>query len=289
MQQRNYCITLWVKPSKAAIQRCDKVRYFICGTETCPDTNRIHWQCFIQMKRPTRPGGILKILGVTKSDWHIEPMHGTVQQASDYCKKNGQFYEIGTAKTQGQRTDLEAIAADLVSGETTLDEVMENHPTTYCKYRNGIRDLAGLGLKKKSKQFRHIETHVLWGDAGVGKTRQAVERCDDDYFILTKSKWWDGYNGEANIIIDDFYGWTEYHRILRWLDGYQLRLPVKGSFTYAMWDKVFITSNKPPEEWYSVGLTPALKRRLTTITYLGCDDVPPGNTMQGVPTQGEKI
>ena len=34
------------------------------------------------------------------------------------------------------------------------------------------------------------------------------------------------------------------------LDGYQLRLPIKGGHTYAYWNKVYITTNKPWENWH---------------------------------------
>merc|ERR1712146_705829 len=32
--------------------------------------------------------------------------------------------------------------------------------------------------------------------------------------------------------------------------GYQQRLSVKGSHSWALWDRVIITSNKHPDEWY---------------------------------------
>lgn len=61
--------------------------------------------------------------------------------------------------------------------------------------------------------------------------------------------WWDGYFGDRCIIIDDFADDIPIQQMLRVLDGWQLRLPVKGSFTYARWDRVIITSNV--DELYS--------------------------------------
>lgn len=224
-----------------------------------------------------------KSVGVEKNEIHAEGMRGSVTEAVEYCKKEKKWWECGQWITQGQRTDLEAVATQLLSGEKNIEDIMAEQPTLYCKYRGGIKDIAGLAQKNLSKEFRKIDVKVYWGAAGSGKTRKAVEENCDDVYIMSDSEWWDGYNGEKTIILDDFYGWCKYHDLLRWLDGYQLRLKVKGSFTYAAWDKVIITSNKHPSEWYSVGLTDALERRISDIQFFGkCDEVPPGNTRLGV-------
>jgi len=49
---------------------------------------------------------------------------------------------------------------------------------------------------------------------------------------------------------------------LRILDIYPLQLPVKGSFAVAMWNTIFITSNKHPTDWYEKGMPPELDRRI---------------------------
>jgi len=126
-------------------------------------------------------------------------------------------------------------------------------------------------MKNKADTFRVINTEVYWGEAGCGKTRKAVEENPDHYILTTDGEgkvWFDGYAGEKTLILDDFYGGIKYSYLLRLLDGYKCRLEVKGSFTYAMWDKIIITSNKPPNDWYHHGLTPALKRRLTKTTQM---------------------
>lgn len=80
--------------------------------------------------------------------------------------------------------------------------------------------------------------------------------------------WFDGYDGQSVLIIDDFSGWIKYRFLLRLLDGYQVRLEVKGSHTWAAWTEVYITSNVPPEGWYERGAPPELLRRLDEIVYV---------------------
>lgn len=262
-RHRNYCITFWEEPTFPEGQ-CD---YLVYGEEICPDTGKLHWQSYAEFKNGVTQSTVKTRFKDNKC--HVEPRWGPQADAIKYCKKDGKWKEFGGKKKQGERTDLEDVAQRLLDGES-LRTVAEENPTLYCKYRNGLKDLSGWGQQDAAKEFRQVCTEVLWGDAGTGKTRTAVED-GDDYFILDMSAndsvWFDGYNGQKTLIIDDFYGWIKYGYLLRLLDGYQLRLPVKGSFTFARWDKVFITSNKPPKDWYcGMGLTPALARRLSKIT-----------------------
>ncbi len=213
----------------------------------------------------------------------------TRDQAQTYCKKDNKFEEFGEwIKGQGHRTDLAVTCQRLLDGEKLKDIATEN-PQQYCMYRNGLRDFAQWGEQEASKKFRKVTVDVIWGDTGTGKTRQALygnglDRKATGYLLDAPEDgsrlWFDGYDREDTLVIDEFYGGIKYSKLLRILDGHQMRLPVKGSHTYAFWTKVIITSNKPPNEWYSFGLTPALKRRINTINGQKdfCTEVLQGNT-----------
>jgi len=263
---RNTCLTFYTEPIFPE-GKCD---YLIVGRETCPSTGTIHWQAYAEFDNPVTMATIKKRF--KDNTVHISEKYpdSTQYDCITYCKKEGEFKEYGNKKNQGQRTDLERIAKGLVEATLTLEDVMVEDPELYCKYRNGLKDLSALGCKNASKEFRKINTEVYVGDAGTGKTRKAIEE-NPNYYILDMASddkvWFDGYNGESTLIIDDFYGWIKYGQLLRLLDGYQCRLNVKGSFTYARWTKICITSNKNPKDWYEKGLTPALKRRLTKIIH----------------------
>jgi hypothetical protein len=110
---------------------------------------------------------------------------------------------------------------------------------------------------------------VYHGPPGTGKTRKALEE-NKEYYLLDNSGgpvWFDGYEGEETLVIDDFYGWIKYNFILRLLDGHPCRLPIKGGFTYAGWTTVIITSNVHPDSWYKCD-TQAMHRRITSIDYI---------------------
>lgn len=91
----------------------------------------------------------------------------------------------------------------------------------------------------------------------MGKSSWCHDQCRKNnwtyYDIINPRKgslWFDGYDGQQAIILDDFYGWIDPATLFRMLDIYAMQLPIKGNFTWAFWNYVFITSNNPPEQWY---------------------------------------
>lgn len=78
-------------------------------------------------------------------------------------------------------------------------------------------------------------------------------------------QWWCHYDGEDDVIYDEFYGQLPYSMLLRLLDSTPLRLPTKGGSVNFVARRLIITSNKEPWHWYSKEAVPdlqALKRRL---------------------------
>ena len=101
--------------------------------------------------------------------------------------------------------------------------------------------------------FRSVSAWVLYGPTGVGKSRAAFALGGDDAFSVTvpgKDIWFDGYEGERTLIIDEFAGQIRLQYLLRLLDGYPLQLPVKGGHAWALYTEVIITSNYSPISWY---------------------------------------
>ena len=171
---------------------------------------------------------------------------------------------------QGRRTDLQEFRAAIKRGADDA-ELFDNHMEVLAKYPRLENRIRQSELKRSTRDFREIRVHVRYGAAGTGKTREPYEKgafVFDDY----SDGWWDGYEQEPVILFDDFYGGIKWSFFLRLLDGYQVRLKIKGGFTYAAWTDVYITSNKHPRDWYACaagdgkwGLCHELARRITSI------------------------
>lgn len=267
---RHWCATFFNEPSHPR-RNGDGLRYLIVGEETAPTTGRKHWQCYMEFQEKTSMKKIKEIFN--DNTVHLEPKRGSREQARDYCKKEGTYKEHGVWATgPGFRTDLVDITSAIISREARLTDIIMEQPEVYCRHRNGLRDVQALADKKNTKEFRQVEVEVISGPTGTGKTRRAVEHCKD-YFKIEASElqWFDGYDGEKTLIIDEYNNDVPITRLLNILDGYQLRLPIKGGFTYARWDKVFITTNLKRSELHERAKDAhraALERRVTTWTSL---------------------
>lgn len=112
---------------------------------------------------------------------------------------------------------------------------------------------------------------VYWGRTGAGKTRSVYDNLPslDSLFVYAGSGWFDGYDGQPIVLFDDFGGHEfKISYLLKLLDRYPIRVPVKGGFVHWAPQEIYITSNIDPHNWYS-NANPehvrALLRRITLI------------------------
>lgn len=198
---------------------------------------------------------------------HAEGAKGTPKQASSYCKKDGDFKEFGKLpNSQGQRNDLKAVAMQISQG-TSMAQIAESHPTELIRHYSGI--LKTKQLYRPKRKVPHPEIWVLWGKTGTGKTRRVWEFADLDELWVSPGVggWFDGYDQQPAVLFDDFDGsWFKLSYLLKLLDRYVFKVPVKGSFVWWCPNTIYITSNLKPQDWYpqaSPEHQKALMRRLT--------------------------
>ena len=235
-------------------------RYIIFGAEKGENGTR-HLQGYCEYENAVTMGRVKKDVSERV---HLEKRRGTQGEAIDYCRKDGDIWEKGERRPgQGSRTDLRNVV-DRVNEGKSLRDVSEEYPIEWIKYNRGIQSLYNM---KETPKWRDITVLVYWGKTGTGKTRRAMQ--EQSVYKLNQNTngtlWFDGYQGEECLLLDDFYGWIRYGELLTLLDGYPYRCQLKGGFCWAQWRTIIITSNKQPDEWYDIGDKSALKRRITAI------------------------
>lgn len=200
-------------------------------------------------------------------------MRGTPRQASDYCKKDGNFFECGTCPdtgnakgTKGARHDILGVVKRIKEGATDK-MLLEEHPIETFKFLRNIRAVQSLCKPVRTEPLQVV---LLYGPPGAGKTH-AVHEFDPDVFRMPVSKdfWMDNYQQERNVLIDDFNGNLGLTYVLQVFDKYVIQIPNKGGFVWWAPDKLFITANTHPCNWYDYGSRQdsykALARRFTKI------------------------
>lgn len=201
---------------------------------------------------------------------HLEPMRGTCSHSKEYCTKQDETFvavgeEWGEMPEQGRRRDLETIATEVVQGKA-LDKVANDDPGTYVRYSKGLTMLRNTLQKHRSEP---PTVYWLWGKAGTGKTRFAFDMFKpEEIYIKDGTMWWDNYEQQKCIVIDDFDGKWPFRDLLRLLDRYPYQGQVKGGYVKINSPFIVITCEYAPSTLYDVDANQLAQvtRRLHKIT-----------------------
>ena len=237
-KSKHWCFTL-NNYTESDCQRLDNIdcTYIIYGKET-GQNGTPHLQGFLSWP-------IRKSFLWTKESLghkvHLERAKGSPKQASQYCKKDGDFIERGVLPGgQGKRTDLQEVYQSIIQGQN-LRDIAEQNPTAAIKYSTGI-----LRLQQYVRPNRDSPPTIwtFWGPTGTGKTRRVWDFADlDQLWLHPGGQWFDGYMGHQSALFDDFDGsWFKITYLLKLLDRYVFTVPVKGGFTWWAPSTIYITS-----------------------------------------------
>lgn len=285
-----WCFTLNNPPSDFEFPQTDKCTYYVYQTEI-GENETPHIQGYVEFT--TRVS--LRFLSNLLPRAHWERRKGTAEQAAAYCKKletqvsGPHEWGILSRPERGRRTDLESLAAD-VFARVPIAELRQRHPGHSLRYRAAIVATQNdLQREAFSRVVRHgLRTLVLWGIPGSGKTRSVYDHFGlDRVFTLNTATngalWFDGYDSEPVLLIDDFRGWIRFQEVLKICDIYPYRCSVKGSFIYAAWKVVVFTSNHHYSEWWKEEANhciEAFERRVSRVFHFSSDH--PWSSAEGV-------
>lgn len=298
---RNLVFTLnnYTNENETFIQRWIQInaRYGIYGREIAPTTGTKHLQGYMEMGKTVRFSKLIKEL---PKGIHIEQRKGSAEQAAEYCKKDGDFWEWGTkgVETQGKRTDLDRVRQ--VAIEKGLRDV-----TCFASHQEIKVAESFLVWNEPGRDWKPT---VLWfyGATGLGKSRRARWILQHEYGhpvsdIYTKSdgsKWWPGYDAHGAVIIDDFRpSWWPITEMLSLLDRYEKRVEFKGGYRQFRPRTIVVTSCLAPKECYeSTGeAVQQLVRRIDLtdrfiFEWLPPEEVkPPCGDLQSTPPQSPEL
>ncbi len=242
----------------AQVQDWAGVKYLVFQRELATTTEREHVQGYIHFSGQKRRFAVNKVLSL--KDTHLEVAKGSPSSNRAYCTLDAkrqpgtEYFEHGECPG-GQGSRLAIVAASIK--EQGLNATIEANPQTYITCGRGMRDL-DVFYKRQRKRSGSIHVIVICGASGSGKSWWAnnlYDPGDENTFTMPAvpangNAWFDGYDDQRTLVIDEFSGRVEYELMKNIMDPYKMQVPTKGAHTPALWDTVVITTNYHPNTWY---------------------------------------
>lgn len=249
VRARAWCFTInnpTDDDKKHTAELAEAASYYVEGKEV-GESGTPHLQGYVEFKKQKSLSAMKKALPRA----HLEKRRGTAKEAADYCKKDGDFIERGVISNQGKRVDLIEIA-DRVTNGASVDEIVQENPHAFHCYG---RTLERIELIRLRRSFRTWMTKCVWywGPTGTGKSHKAFEGYSPEtHYVWTDDKgWWDGYVGQATVIMNDFRGSVPYNQLLQLIDKYPHKVSWRSRESVPfLAKKIIITSSLPPDMVY---------------------------------------
>lgn len=242
----------------------------VYGRETAPDTGRKHLQGFVYFKCPRSFPSVQKQFKPRHVEKSVAPL-----EAITYCQKEGDFTERGTkpdfrAKSRSEKGALASKEnfRDFIalSRKGDFETLLDKHPGLAVSHYRTMWALQK-DFRPMPSPLTHLENYWFWGPAGTGKSHRARHMFGDrSVYVKGPTKWWDGYNAEEIVVIDDLgsqHDWMVDH-LKVWADKYPFNAEMKGGMMRIRPKIIIVTSNRSIAQLfgdkYSVDLEPLWRR-----------------------------
>lgn len=247
VRARGYCFTInnWTEADQAHLEKAE-CEYLVYGKET-GEAGTAHLQGYIYFKNQLGFAGAKSRIGDRA---HIERARGSPAENRAYCTKSGDYVERGTCPSKGARNDLH-LMRQIIQETSSVRKVIEQVNSLQAVRSAEI-------MLKYAEPGRTDPPTVHWyhGPTGTGKTKTAFEVArnkepsEEPWVSHGGLQWFDGYDGHGVVILDDLRpDDCKFNFLLRLLDRYPLRVPVKGGYRSWRPHTIFITSPFSPIEF----------------------------------------
>ena len=201
--------------------------------------------------------------------------YATIEYALDYLtKEDKNVLKFGCDNIENNKRLRRKICKELINGRK-INEIINEYPQELYNYDKLRKNLMLYNIDK-IKKCKIIERKCFWiyGPSGIGKSYM-VRSIFDKIYEKSNNIWWDGYNNEDIILLDDFDNTcTKLSYYLKiWGDNYNFNAEIKGGTIQPIYTKFIITSNYSIDQLFNNNLTNdielvnALKRRYEEIYF----------------------
>lgn len=185
---------------------------------------------------------------------------------------------------QGLRTDLLSLRLAVTLGATdhALMYESEEYLTTLCRYPKFLPKLREVYAAKQASEIKYEAKRVIVfeGKSRSGKSSSAIAMAEELGYKTYELQrptgggnvWWDGYEGQEHVIVNEMSGAYGLEDMKKLLDAYPYKAQVKGGTVIVTAKLVTMTTNIKIEEWwpkyYEMGLVEPIFNRITERIYI---------------------
>lgn len=247
---------------RGRLDQVGTVERMVCQLERAPKTGTPHIQGVVVFKNAVRWSSLREALPC-----YWAKRRGTQDQAEAYARKletrasgDAGPFEFGDpiASGPGGRTDIVKMKHQLAKGVRVWELAKDDAFTSLVVRNNrGVMYLDSLYAEQREWWTK---VQVYWGPPDVGKTRRVRYETKGDYYMISTRdhtiKYWDGYRDQKYVLIDDFNGELTQGQLLELINYTPFSVQVRGASVPFLAEKIFITSNYHPREWWNHGPNP---------------------------------
>lgn len=244
-------------------------KYLVFGKEVAPSTGTPHLQGYVVFRTQRSLSSVIKKLNGA----HVEVAKGDAEQNYAYVTKGGDFVEVGEKPLTSLAAGLKGVAARAAKNKLLLSGNLLDLVSS------GELHLSQVPLIKKARmilaaeggEYSHDDVRGIWywGPPGSGKSRKAREWYPGAY-LKQQNKWFDGYEGQDTVILDDLDTDVLGHYLKIWMDRYACTAETKNGMTQLRHHRFVVTSNYSIEELFKDNpvMAQAIRRRCI-VTHFG--------------------
>lgn len=276
-RSRAWCITI-NNPDDldgSRLQASD-YKYLVIGNEV-GESGTPHLQCYVYFPEKLSRRAVSKLA----PRGFLQPAEGTPQQASDYCKKDGDYKEYGELPmSQSEKGVAGAKAWAVIIAHARVgdeDWLLENYPKVYFSSLSTFRSHRAPVTTILDHSDDDSPNIWLMGATGTGKSRWLFETYPN-HFRKEWNKWWGGYRGQDTVAIEEAspevckLGGS---KLKLWADRYPFEGEVKnGHLASSRPARIIVTSNYSIEECYPAPQDYEPLKRRFKVMVMGSDGVP---------------
>lgn len=236
---------------------------WVRGQQERGDAGNIHWQVFASFSRKVTLSKVKQEV----FNGHWEPSRSEAAEAyvwKEDTRIEGTQFEVGSKAFKRNSAEDWGRVRDLaVSGK--VKTILEELPEIGIKHYRTLKQIA-VDFLQCPQNLSGPSGKWVWGPPGVGKSHWVREQWGSDLYIKAQNKWWDGYQGQKFVLLDDFDSRMLGHYLKIWMDAYSFTAETKGGTIQIRPNLFIITSNYDiPQLFEDPVVAAAIARRCQKI------------------------